>query len=238
MTDVHQSNTPIRVLLITGQGNRAPDAAYRDWIHTFYPSAIGDILGPDTMLSIVTETSALNAATLAATDVVLNNSLFHQPKPEEFESLFGFVERGGGFFALHAGLVSFLNDKRYIDMIGARFIGHDPVGAFQVEARDNSYEWAAKGCPVHPIAQGLTTFGVVDELYVQQVVRDDLEVVARARFNPVMWVRRHGQGRVAGLALGHDAVAMGNSNFRHLLSRGVQWCAFRELAEDSAFRLR
>lgn len=234
-TDTH---TPIRVLLITGQGNTAPGSAYQDWIHTFYPSVITEILGAGVAVTVATDTSALDAETLAATDVVINNSLFHEPTAREFEALFDFVSQGGGFFALHAGLVSFLNDERYIRMIGARFIGHDPVGAFQVEARDNTYEWAAQGCPVHPIAQGLTTFGTLDELYIEQTVTDDLTVVARARYNPVAWVRSYGAGRVACLALGHDATAMANESFRHLLSRGVRWAAGRDMPPDSPFRLR
>jgi uncharacterized protein len=228
----------LRVLLITGEGNTKPDSAYRDWIHTFYPSVLAEILGQDTKVTVSSETAAITPDGLAETDVVINNSLFHEPERNEFEALFGFVERGGGFFCLHAGLVSFLNDPRYTAMLGGRFIGHDPIGAFQVEARDNWYGWASEGCPVHPVAQGLTTFGVLDELYVAQMTAPDVEVIARARFNPVMWTRDHGQGRAVTLTLGHDGQAMAHPAFRHLLHRGVRFAARRPLADDSPYRLR
>jgi uncharacterized protein len=232
------SSTPLRVLLITGEGNTKPDSAYRDWIHTFYPSRIGQILGAGAKLTVSRETSALDPARLAETDVVINNSLFHEPTADQHEALLRFVESGGGYVCLHAGLVSFLNDPRHAALVGARFIGHDPIGAFQVEARDNWYGWAGEGCPVHPVAQGLTTFGVVDELYVAQMLTADVRVIARAKFQPVMWTRDNGRGRVIALTLGHDDQAMAHPAFGHLLRRGVAFAAGHTLEPDSPYRLR
>jgi uncharacterized protein len=220
---------PVRVLLVTGRGNTQPNSLYQDWIHTFYPSILSSILGSDASITISKGTADLHQQRLSNFDMVINNSLFLEPTKEQFDALLGFVENGGGFMALHAGLVSFLNDPRYVSMIGAKFVGHDPIGAFQVEARDNWYGWAAEGCEVHSIARGLTTFGVLDELYIQQMLTDDLTVVARAKYSPVMWVRTHGQGRVVGLALGHDNTAMANDGFQHLFRRGVIWSAGQTL---------
>jgi uncharacterized protein len=228
-TAMSQNPKPLRVLLMTGRGNTYPEAAYQDWIHTFYPNTLAAILAADATVEVVNGTSGLNPEKLAQIDVVINNSLFLEPSPSEFAALFDFVSAGGGFVALHAGLVSCLNDPRYEAMVGAKFIGHDPIGAFQVEARDNWYGWAGAGCSVHPIAQGLTTFGVLDELYIEQMLTQDLTVVARAKFCPVMWVRQHHQGRVVALALGHDQNALNNVGFQHLLKRGVVWAAKREL---------
>ncbi|HTW08922.1 MAG TPA: ThuA domain-containing protein [Acidimicrobiales bacterium] len=218
----------VRALLVTSRGNLAPGHPYRGWVHGFYPEVVKDALAGAADLAVTGSTEALSADVLSHFDVVVNNSLFLEPTTEQFDALFSFVEAGGGFMALHTGLVSFLNDARYEQMLGARFIGHAPIKAFQVDPNDVWYGWGVDGSPKHPISDGMATFGTLDELYVEQVNTAELSVVARAELLPVMWVRSFGSGRVACLTLGHDAAAMAVPGFRHLLTNGVLWAASRQ----------
>ena len=218
---------PISVLLVTGRGNLAPDHPYPGWVHDFYPGAIEDAFGKEARVNAVGDTRSLSRDSLRDFEVVVNNSLFMEPSSEQFEALLSFVEHGGGFVALHTGLVSFLNDARYEGMLGARFIGHAPIKAFQVDPTDVWYGWVQAGAPRHPISDRMATFGTVDELYVEQMNTADVTVVARAELLPVMWARELGAGRVVCLALGHDETAIAVPGFRHLLLNGVRWAAKR-----------
>jgi type 1 glutamine amidotransferase len=225
----------IRVLLITGRGDFAADDPYRGWVHGFFPDALRTALGADMEVTVAHDTSLLTDQALGSVDVVINNSLFMRPTKEQFDALFRFVDGGGGFMALHVGLLSFLNDPRYEEMIGERFINHDAIKGFQVDVYDNWYGWAAAGSPRHPITEGMPNFGVVDELYMEQMNTFDLIMVARAELHPVMWVREHGAGRVVCLTLGHDELAINTRGFHQLFSNGVRWAAKRKMHSFPGF---
>lgn len=220
----------VRVLLITGEGNRRPGHPFGDWSHTFYPDTIADRLAPVARVTVAPELSVLTPAMLARYDVVINNSLFLEPTPAQFDALFDFVSRGGGFLSMHAGMVSFLNDERYLTMLGGRFINHAPERAFQVDAHDEWYGWRAAGSPTHPVTEAVSDFRVVDELYVAETNTADLTVVARAEWHPIMWVRRWGEGRVVVLTLGHGLPSIRSDGFVALLRNGVLWAARRDAA--------
>ena len=45
------------------------------------------------------------------------------------------------------------------------------------------------------------------------------------RAEPMLWTRPYGTGRVAYLALGHDAEAFGHPAFLELVQRSIRWAA-------------
>jgi len=222
-----QSRISIKALMLYGSGNDVEGHPYRTWFNAYFPEVICRAAGPSVEITAVQQTAALSDLMSEKYDVFINNSMFMAPSVDEFEALFRFVSEGGGFMALHTGLVSFLNDPRYEQMLGARFIGHSPIKALAIDPRDAWYG-LDEAAPRHPVTDGVGTFGVVDELYVEQFNTEDVTILARSELLPVMWVRSFGRGRVACLSLGHDEASIGTRNFGRLLANGLHWAAGKD----------
>jgi len=216
-----------KALFLYGSGNTTPGHPYQSWLHEFFPDAIRAAVSSSVELTLTQDMSVLLELNPNKFDVVINASMFMEPTQPQLDTFFDFVAAGGGFIALHAGLLSFLNDPRYEKMLGARFVGHSPIKAFPVDPRDAWYG-LDEGASRHPITQGMGTFGVVDELYVQQFHTEDLTVLARSELLPVMWARSFGKGRVVCLSLGHDEATIGTTGFSRLLTNGVHWASGKE----------
>lgn len=221
------SHPMTRALLLYGSGNGLPGHPYQFWLHEFFPDATRSALGPTIALTMTQDTAALSRLNRDEFDVVINASMFMEPTQLQLDTFFNFLAGGGGFVALHTGLLSFLNDPRYEKMLGAKFIGHSPIKAFAVDPRDAWYG-LDESAPRHPITEGMGTFGVVDELYVQQFNTDDLTVLARSELLPVMWVRSYCAGRVVCLSLGHDEATIRTAGFARLLRNGVHWASGKD----------
>ena len=84
--------------------------------------------------------------------------------------------------------------------------------------------------------QGLDDFDYRSEQYYMHVDPSN-EVLATTRFSgqyapwiegvvmPVVWKRRHGQGRVFYSALGHVAAEFDHPSMRTIIERGMVWAA-------------
>ncbi|MFN3592375.1 MAG: ThuA domain-containing protein [Thermaurantiacus sp.] len=145
------------------------------------------------------------------------------PTPEETEAIRAWLEAGGRWLVLHGtnsilrfredGLVDCPTDRDDVmQLIGTQFVAHPPIGPFKVEVVPELAD--------HPLVARETDFEVVDELYLQRIVTDDLKVFLRTRFSgeatgfvqsrwqdaevPILAERRQGQGRVLYYALGHS----------------------------------
>jgi type 1 glutamine amidotransferase len=70
-------------------------------------------------------------------------------------------------------------------------------------------------------------FEVIDEAYHDLCHADDCTVLATVTIDdgpqPVAWIRRHGAGRVAIDALGHDARSLDHPGHRALLNDMLAW---------------
>ena len=53
--------------------------------------------------------------------------------PEQEQGITGYVRNGGGLLAVHTANAGLAQYADYIEMIGTEFIGHDPLGNFDVE---------------------------------------------------------------------------------------------------------
>jgi len=153
------------------------------------------------------------------------------------------VADGRGFLALHGGAATFWNSAAYLQLLGSRFIRHDPYKQFTVNITVRS----------HPITAGLEDFEVDDELYVlggevddfpafagaiaagrparelrelgEGPLRPELQVLAEAEGKPMLYIKSHGRGRVHYNALGHDTKALQHPSYRRLLRQALAWCA-------------
>ena len=213
-----------KFLLITGVGITGPDHMYHDWSHAHYNDLLAGYVKDFADLTITTDLSILNDDTLRQYDVILNNSLFMEPTKPQLEAFYRFIEGGKAYFSIHAGLVSFLNSDKYLQMMGGRFINHDDAKTFVVKTCDFWYGWETESKKAkHPIVRKMEDFKTLDELYLAQFNTDEIEVIARAEFHPVMWTRRWGRGQVLCLILGHGEYSQRNEGFRQLFVNGLKW---------------
>ena len=243
---------PVRVLIIDGQCNH-------DWNAT--TAAITTQLKSSGLFSVkVATTPPANAGTaawnafspdLAATDVVLLNYYGEDWPKAKLDALVGFVAKGGGLAAFHAGGSSFLGHVEYNRMIGLAWrpkeagpsvalskegklirqergqgsaTGHGAREAFTVATRATD----------HPVMKGFPARWehLADELYYSlRGPAENLEILATATSpisgldEPMAWTVKYGKGRVFCTALGHDTVAIHSPGFQNLLARGTEWAA-------------
>ena len=86
----------------------------------------------------------------------------------------------------------------------------------------------------HEITRGLADYDHEDELYEltadveerqNEVPLQGVRVLAEAEGHPMVYVKAHGAGRVAYLAMGHDRRSLGHPTYRTLFVRAVAWAA-------------
>jgi hypothetical protein len=168
------------------------------------------------------------ASSLASYDVVvLNYGFWEAPEPSAAakERLLGYVKSGKGLVSLHFACSSFQDWAEYRELLGRVWKkgvgGHGPRGKFKVEI--------AK--PDHPITAGIAAFETDDELYAKLSGEGEIEVLASAhsewsgKVEPIVYVKKYGEGRVVHNVLGHDVRARQNESYIKLLCRGVEWAA-------------
>ncbi len=170
------------------------------------------------------ESSALNNYDV----VVLNYGFWNAPDPSDKgkEGLLNYVKGGKGLVAVHFACSSFQGWSEYRELLGRVWVkgkgGHGPFGKFTVNIKK----------PDHPITKGLSDFEVNDELYAKLSGDAEIEVLATAysgdfskKVEPIVFVKKYGEGRVAHNLLGHGVDARKSENFQRLLARCVEWAA-------------
>src|SRR5471032_2350839 len=81
----------------------------------------------------------------------------NQPKgtAEQVKAILDYVASGKGFIPLHCASYCFIDNKDYVDLVGAQFRSHT-TGTFRTKAVK----------PDHPIMKGFSPFESWDETYV------------------------------------------------------------------------
>lgn len=133
------------------------------------------------------------------------------------DAIVSFVEGGKKLMGIHSATVVNEENRKYIEMIGGRFIHHSPHHEFTVKVAD----------PGHPIVEGLKDFKITDELYVLDRTPSAASVLLTAFWEdhaqPMLYLRAHGRGKVLYNALGHGPAAYENPNLKKLVVQGVKW---------------
>ncbi len=148
---------------------------------------------------------------------------------EELDNLTRAVQGGVGLAGYHGGMAdAFREAVEYQFMVGGQWVAHPGnVIDYSVEITK----------PADPIVAGLpASFPYRSEQYYMHVDPSN-EVLATTRFTgehaswidgvvmPVVWKRRHGQGRVFYSSLGHVASEFQVPAMREILRRGMLWAA-------------
>lgn len=159
--------------------------------------------------------------------VVLNYGFWTAPDPSDKgkEGLLNYVKSGKGLVALHFACSAFQDWGEYRELLGRVWVkgtgGHGPFGKFTVNIKK----------PAHPITYGLSDFETSDELYAKLSGDAEIEVLATAdsewsgRTEPIVFVKKYGEGRVVHNVLGHGVDARKSEHFQRLLVRCAEWAA-------------
>jgi type 1 glutamine amidotransferase len=182
-------------------------------------AAMLNLLSVKFNVTMTDDMAALNAENLAQYDVIVNFTTFIEPTREQVEALLRAVEGGKGFISIHGGTATFWNSPEYIQMVGGKFIVHDPNKIFRVNMSTSRY------VEPHPITEGVEDFDIQDELYIIEGDLTQWHILARAEGHPILHTKMWGQGRVHNNALGHDTRALNNPGFQALVLNGVEWAA-------------
>jgi type 1 glutamine amidotransferase len=186
---------------------------------------------------------AITPATLAKVDAVIWNNVSGDVLTlSQRAALRSFVERGGGFVAVHGsgGDPAYFWDWYADDLIGARFIGHPNLKHFQ-PARivlDAAAGPVANGLPpewtmtdewysfaASPRRHGAHILATLDEASYDPATNMGIDL--RMGDHPIVWTRCVRRGRSFYSAIGHQPETYAEPHYRRLLENAVAWAASR-----------
>jgi type 1 glutamine amidotransferase len=134
----------------------------------------------------------------------------------QIDALEQWVYLGGGLLSVHSGTVLGESSQKLARLLGGEFITHPPQFEFTVYPLDHP----------HPCIEGVESFTVLDEFYVQKYDSDvQLHMIAtyEGKAYPMAWSKEVGKGKVAHIAPGHAANVWNHLMFQKLLSQTVDW---------------
>ena len=147
---------------------------------------------------------------------------------EELTNLTAAVRGGVGLAGYHGGMCdAFRESVEYQFMCGGQWVAH-PGNIIDY--------WVNITRPDDPVMENISDFDYRSEQYYMHVDPSN-EVLATTTFSgehapwiegvvmPVVWKRRHGQGRVFYSSLGHVASEFEVPEMRTILRRGMLWAA-------------
>ncbi len=146
--------------------------------------------------------------------------------PKRERGLLSFVANGGGCVAVHAAAVSGRNSRPYVAMLNGAYQSYEPLQEFPVVIQDQN----------HYLTVRMPDFRITDEIYhLRDFDPARCKVLATTHWQgrqlPMVYVREHGQGRVAYIALGHGEEAWRHVEFKKLLLRAIRWSRGADLSD-------
>lgn len=188
----------------------------------------GMLQGEGFTVRIESATRAFADPAIAELSLVVPICTMSKIERAEVDNLSRAVKGGVGLAGFHGGMCDAFRDSvEYHFMCGGQWVAH-PGGIIDyrvnVTRRDD------------PVMEGIDDFDYRSEQYYMHVDPSN-EVLATTRFSgehapwiegvvmPVVWKRRHGQGRVFYSSLGHVAREFDVPQMRTILRRGMLWAA-------------
>jgi type 1 glutamine amidotransferase len=140
------------------------------------------------------------------------------------DAILAHVQGGGGLLGLHTATICFDDWPEWRSILGGAWVwgrsSHPPFGPAEVRITR----------PDHPLVRNLPDFLLKDEVYGDLSLEPDvtplmkaMAVDAAAGWQPVLWERRVGRGRVVYGALGHDAEAIEHPVHSRIVARSALW---------------
>jgi type 1 glutamine amidotransferase len=173
-------------------------------------------------------TSAFASPSLSTMNLIVPIYTMSKIEKDEIANLSQAIRDGVGLAGYHGGMGdAFREAVEYQFMCGGQWVAH-PGNI--IDYRVNITR------PDDPIMQGIQDFDYHSEQYYMHVDPSN-EVLATTTFSgehaswiegvvmPVVWKRRHGQGRVFYSSLGHVATEFDVPQMRTIFRRGMLWAA-------------
>ena len=175
-----------------------------------------------------TSTQAFASPTLHTMSLIVPIYTMSKIEKDEVANLSRAVREGTGLAGFHGGMGdAFREAVEYQFMCGGQWVAH-PGNIIDYRVTITR--------PDDPVMQGIQDFDYRSEQYYMHVDPSN-EVLATTTFSgehapwiegvvmPVVWKRRHGQGRVFYSSLGHVAKEFDVPEMRTILRRGMLWAA-------------
>ena len=175
-----------------------------------------------------TSTQAFASPTLHTMSLIVPIYTMSKIEKDEVANLSRAVREGTGLAGFHGGMGdAFREAVEYQFMCGGQWVAH-PGNIIDYRVTITR--------PDDPVMQGVQDFDYRSEQYYMHVDPSN-EVLATTTFSgehapwiegvvmPVVWMRRHGQGRVFYSSLGHVAKEFDVPEMRTILRRGMLWAA-------------
>jgi type 1 glutamine amidotransferase len=191
----------------------------RGFVHDSIPAAVEffELLGRRSdrydIVHLERGAAALTADRLRRADaVVFANTSGELPLPDR-RALVRFVRRGGGFVGTHSASDTLHDWPAYARLLGGEFASHPPPLTATLTVEGGG----------HPATRGLPASFELHEEYYDFVSPPRARILITREGRPLVWSRRHGQGRVFYDALGHFTETWTNPLHRRLLRHGLAW---------------
>jgi len=195
-------------------------AIYRRWLHEDGFS-----------VRIETETRVLADPDIHDLSLIIPIYTMSKIEKDAVQNLCKAVEGGVGLAGHHGGMAdAFREEVEYQFMVGGQWVAHPGnIIDYTVDITR----------PDDPVVAGIKSFPYRSEQYYMHVDPSN-EVLATTTFSgehaswidgvvmPVVWKRRHGQGRVFYSSLGHAAKEFEVSEMATIQRRGINWAARAE----------
>ncbi|ODS82446.1 MAG: hypothetical protein ABS46_08895 [Cytophagaceae bacterium SCN 52-12] len=211
----------IRALMVGGGASHDFDRWYKgEDVRTLEADGFAQVVYTDQPSDILKH--------LPGIDVLILSNNQPIPDAETRKAIFDFLDRGKGLVLLHAAV--WYNWKDWPEynrtIVGGGSGGHDKYGPFEVKIIGKK----------HPVTKGVPgRFTLSDELYHHKIDPDGakVNVLAIAQMPgkdesyPNIFTVEHRKGKIAAIALGHDAASHELPAYKTLLRNAVKWAAAR-----------
>ncbi len=210
---------PIKVLMVGGGSSHDFDRWYKqEDVATLEAGGLASVEYTSDPTTILAKLSSIDVLFLA------NN----QPIKDDptRKAIFAFVDAGKGLVLTHPALwYNWADWPEYNQkLVGGGSRGHNKYGPFDITLTNTK----------HPIMKGVpATFHLDDELYYfkPDAAGTPIEVLATAKADfspdvfPNIFVVKYPKGRIAGIALGHDAASHTIEPYKTIIRNAVKWAA-------------
>ncbi len=145
-----------------------------------------------------------------------------------------FFEEGAPAIFLHHSLLSYREWEEFTEIIGGRYYNKSPLITEQGDTLQSVYQHDVRYKvnivdDEHPITLGMEDFEIMDEVYNDYYVKDDVEVLLTTNHplsgHKLGWINTFGKSRIVYLINGHGETAYKNPNFPKLLYNAIHWTA-------------
>jgi len=236
-------DTPIRVLLFAGNDAHK----WHNWEQT--TPAIQGVLERDSRMRVDVshDIQDLGRKRLKEYDVIVQNFVnWHDPRPLDEQSKMAFtnfVQGGGGLVLIHFANGAFhfslpeaasSDWPEYRNMV-RRVWNHQASDDTPASSHDSFGQFTVNVVSKSLLTAGLSSFGIMDELYFNQQGTEPIEPLITAvsrvtkREEPLAWSYSYGSGRVFQTLLGHGVKSYEPFEAREILRRAVAWAAQRKI---------